>query len=147
MTGTVPATGRSQRAAGAVVARAGTANAVGAYGERLAARYLAELGMAILDRNWRCDQGEIDIVALDGTCLVIVEVKTRRTLAFGAPVEAVTPVKAARLRRLAGCWLAERRPLVESLSEVVSDIRIDVIGVFRPSRGPAQIEHLVSVAA
>ena len=145
MTGTVPATGRSQRAAGAVVARAGTTNAVGAYGERLAARYLAELGMAILDRNRRCDQGEIDIVALDGTCLVIVEVKTRRTLAFGAPVEAVTPVKAARLRRLAGCWLAERRPLVESLSEVVSDIRIDVIGVFRPSRGPAHIEHLVSV--
>ena len=144
MTGTVPATGRSQRAAGAVVARAGTANAVGAYGERLAARYLAELGMAILDRNWRCDQGEIDIVALDGTCLVIVEVKTRRTLAFGAPVEAVTPVKAARLRRLAGCWLAERRSLVESLPEV-ADIRIDVIGVFRPSRGPAHIEHLVSV--
>ena len=144
MTETVPATGRSQRASSAAVARAGTANAVGAYGERLAARYLAELGMRILDRNWRCDQGEIDIVALDGTCLVIVEVKTRRTLAFGTPVEAVTLAKAARLRRLAGSWLAARRLLVEPPSEV-ADVRIDVIGVFRPSRGPAHIEHLVSV--
>jgi putative endonuclease len=129
------------------VAKAGPANAVGAYGERLAARYLAELGMAILDRNWRCGQGEIDIVALDDTCLVIVEVKTRRTLAFGAPVEAVTAVKVARLRRLAGCWLTERRPLVLLSGEAVADVRIDVIGVLRPSRGPAQIEHLVSVAA
>jgi putative endonuclease len=130
-------------AAGAGNTKAGLANAVGAYGERLAARYLMESGMTILDRNWHCDQGEIDLVAMDDTCLVIVEVKTRRTLAFGAPVEAVTAVKAARLRRLAGCWLTDHRPLVES----VADIRIDVIGVFRPSRGPAEIEHLVSVTA
>ena len=147
MTETVLDSGRPHEAPRAVVAKAGPASAVGAYGERLAARYLIDSGMQILDRNWRCDQGEIDIVATDGTCLVIVEVKTRRTLAFGAPVEAVTPVKAARLRRLAGCWLAERRPLLGSLSEVVAEVRIDVIGVFRPSRGPAQIEHLVSVAA
>jgi len=80
---------------------------------------------------------------MDGTCLVIVEVKTRRTLAFGAPVEAVTAAKAARLRRLAGCWFAENRSQADS----VADFRIDVIGVFRPSRGPAQIEHLVAVAA
>ncbi|MBE3075189.1 MAG: YraN family protein [Actinobacteria bacterium] len=119
------------------------ANAVGAYGERLAARYLVESGMQILDRNWRCDQGEIDIVAMDDTCLVIVEVKTRRSLAFGSPVEAVTAVKAARLRRLAGCWLTDHRSLVDS----VADVRIDVIGVLRPSRGPARIEHLVAVAA
>ena len=46
---------------------------------------------------------------MDGTCLVIVEVKTRRNLAFGSPVEAVSAVKAARLRRLAGCWLADHR--------------------------------------
>lgn len=131
------------RAVTAVVAKAGLANAVGAYGERLATRYLVESGMKILDRNWRCNQGEIDIVALDDSCLVIIEVKTRRTLAFGAPVEAVTAVKAARLRRLAGCWLSEHRSLVEA----VSDVRVDVIGVFRPSRGLAEIEHLVSVAA
>jgi len=125
-----------------VVAKAGVASAVGAYGEQLAARYLAESGMQILDRNWRCDQGEIDIVAMDATCLVIVEVKTRRSLAFGPPVEAVTAIKAARLRRLAGCWLAGHRSLVDS----AVDVRIDVVGVLRPARGPAQIEHLVAVA-
>jgi putative endonuclease len=124
------------------VANAGVANALGAYGERLAARYLAESGMQILDRNWRCGQGEVDIVAMDDRCLVVVEVKTRRSLAFGPPVEAVTAVKAARLRRLAGCWLADHRSLVHS----AVDVRIDVVGVLRPARGPARIEHLVAVA-
>jgi putative endonuclease len=119
------------------------AQAVGKYGERLAARYLTESGMQILDRNWRCDQGEIDIVAMDEHCLVIVEVKTRRTIAFGSPIEAVTPVKAARLRRLAGCWLTAHRSMVEA----VADVRVDVVGVLRPVRGPAQIEHLVAVMA
>ncbi|MEP7035270.1 MAG: YraN family protein [Dermatophilaceae bacterium] len=123
--------------------KAGKANELGAYGERLAARYLMDVGMVILDRNWRCDQGEIDIVAMDDTCLVIVEVKTRTRALFGSPVEAVTAVKAARLRRLAGCWLADHRSLVAS----VADVRIDVIGILRPTRGPAQIEHLVAVAA
>jgi putative endonuclease len=80
---------------------------------------------------------------MDDTCLVIVEVKTRRTLAFGSPVEAVTAVKAARLRRLASCWLTEHRALLNG----VADVRIDVIGVLRPGVGPAQIEHLVAVAA
>ena len=143
VTDSVPVPGGSLDVATAVVAKAGVANAVGAYGERLAARYLTESGMQILDRNWRCDQGEIDLVAMDGTCVVIVEVKTRRSLLFGSPVEAVTAVKAARLRRLAACWLADHRSLVDP----VADIRIDVIGVLRPPRGPAQIEHLVSVAA
>ena len=131
------------RAVETVAAKAGLANTVGAYGERLAARYLTESGMQILDRNWRCEQGEIDIVAMDASSLVIVEVKTRRTLAFGSPVEAVTEVKAARLRRLAGCWLTAHRSQVSC----VADIRIDVIGVLRPPHGPAQIEHLVAVAA
>ena len=143
VTDSVPGPERPHRTGEAGVVKAGMANAVGAYGERLAARYLTEVGMAILDRNWRCDQGEIDIVAMDDSCLVIVEVKTRRSLSFGSPVEAVTAVKAARLRRLAGCWMADHRSLVAS----VADVRIDVIGVLRPSRGPAQIEHLVSVAA
>jgi len=116
------------------------ASAVGAYGERLAARYLTDAGLEVIDRNWRCRQGEIDIVALDGGCLVVCEVKTRRTLDFGSPVEAVTARKAARLRRLAACWLAEH-------DLGVQDVRVDVIGVLRPPRGPAQIEHLVAVAA
>lgn len=142
VTDSVPAVGRHQRAVSAVVAKAGLANAMGAYGERLAARYLVEAGMQILDRNWRCSQGEIDIVALDDTCLVIVEVKTRRNVAFGSPVEAVSAVKAVRLRRLAGCWLTDHRSLVDA----VADVRIDVIGILRPLRGPAQIEHLTGVA-
>ena len=135
VTDSVPASG--------IVVKAGAANAVGAYGERLAARYLTESGMHILDRNWRCDQGEIDIVAMDDACLVIIEVKTRRSLTFGAPVEAVTAVKAARLRRLAALWLADHRSQVDA----VADVRIDVVGVLRPTNGPARIEHLVSVAA
>jgi len=143
VTDSVPGSGGSHRVSTPMPAKAGVANAVGAYGERLSARYLVEAGMQILDRNWRCDQGEIDIVAMDGTCLVIVEVKTRRSLLFGSPVEAVTAVKAARLRRLAGCWLDDHRSLVG----FVADIRIDVIGVLRPPLGPAQIEHLVAVTA
>ena len=143
VTDSVLDSGSSHGVSTAVVAKAGVANAVGAYGERLAARYLAESGMQILDRNWRCDEGEIDIVAMDVTCLVIVEVKTRRSLGFGSPVEAVTAVKAARLRRLAGRWVDDHRSLVDS----VADIRIDVIGVLRPTRGPVQIEHLVAVTA
>ena len=69
---------------------------LGRYGEDLAARYLGERGMQVLDRNWRCEHGEIDLVALDGDCLVVCEVKTRRSTAFGEPVEAVTWRKAAR---------------------------------------------------
>ena len=157
MTDSVPASGSSrglskaivskaivsEPVASTLVAKAGVANAVGAYGERLAVRYLTDAGMQILDRNWRCDQGEIDIVAMDDVCLVIVEVKTRRSLAFGSPVEAVTAVKAARLRRLAACWMSEHRSQVGS----VADVRIDVVGVLRPRTGPARIEHLVAVAA
>jgi putative endonuclease len=79
---------------------------------------------------------------MDDVCLVIVEVKTRRSLAFGSPVEAVTAVKAARLRRLAACWMSEHRSQVGS----VADVRIDVVGVLRPRTGPARIEHLAAVA-
>lgn len=118
------------------------ASEVGAYGERLAARYLAEAGLRVLERNWRCAQGEVDIVALDGDCLVVCEVKTRRRQTFGDPVEAVTWRKAARLRRLAACWLAEHPGQVGD----VVDVRVDVVGVLRPRSGPARVEHLVAVA-
>src|SRR5680860_1434161 len=71
--------------------------AVGRYGERVAVDRLERAGMRVLDRNWRCEEGELDIVALDGGCVVAVEVKTRRSLACGHPFDAVTPVKARRL--------------------------------------------------
>lgn len=111
---------------------------LGRYGEDLAARYLGERGMQVLDRNWRCEHGEIDLVALDGDCLVVCEVKTRRSTAFGEPVEAVTWRKAARLRRLASAWLAdhELRP---------DGVRIDVVGILRPDAGPASLRHVRGV--
>ena len=115
------------------------ASAIGEYGERLAGEYLTGLGYELLDRNWRCAQGELDIVARDGACLVFCEVKTRRSTAFGSPVEAVTPTKAARLRRLAISWLRAH-------DTHAPELRVDVIGVLRPARGPAQVEHLKGVA-
>lgn len=115
------------------------ASAIGAYGEERAAEYLSGLGYHVVDRNWRCDQGELDIVARDGPCVVFCEVKTRRSVAFGSPVEAVTPAKAARLRRLAACWLREH-------NERANEVRIDVVGILSPAGAPAQIEHLMGVA-
>jgi putative endonuclease len=119
-----------------------TARGLGSYGERMAARYLTERGLDVLDQNWRCDLGEIDIVARDGGCLVVCEVKTRRSTTFGQPIEAVDHRKLARLRRLAAAWLAERRT-VGSPVPGVAGIRVDVVGVLRPRRGPCRIEHVV----
>lgn len=110
-------------------------DAVGRYGEEVAARYLHGLGWAVLDRNWRGAGGEIDIVARDGDTVVVVEVKTRRGDRFGHPAEAVTAAKHARLRRLAAQWLAAHhvRP---------SGIRIDVVAVRPSAAGAARVEHL-----
>lgn len=113
--------------------------ALGQWGEELAARRLTEVGFAILDRNWRCDQGEIDIVARSGDVLVVVEVKTRTTEMFGPPEAAVTPAKANRLRRLTGRWLAEH-----ALSP--REVRIDVVSVLVSPHGDPRVEHLPAVA-
>ncbi len=80
-------------------------NELGRHGEDVAAQYLAERGMVVLSRNWRCREGELDLVATDRKRLVVCEVKTRSGLGFGGPAEAVTPAKAARIRRLAVTWL------------------------------------------
>ena len=119
-----------------------TARGLGSYGERMAARYLTDRGLDVLEQNWRCDLGEIDIVARDGGCLVVCEVKTRRSTTFGQPIEAVDHRKLARLRRLAAAWLAERRA-AGSPVQGVAGIRVDVVGVLRPHRGPCRIEHVV----
>jgi putative endonuclease len=111
-------------------------NAVGAYGERRAVAYLVhEAGMQVLDRNWRCADGEVDIVARDADAVVFIEVKTRRDREFGPPAEAVVAAKRLRLRRLAAQWLAEHPVHLE-------EIRFDVVSVLRPRRGPALVEHL-----
>ena len=114
--------------------------ALGRYGEQLAARYLGEHGLTVLDRNWRCAHGETDLVARDGDCLVFCEVKTRRSQRFGAPVEAVDRRKAARLRRLAAAWL-------QAHDEHADRVRIDVIGILRPATGPARVRHLQGVGS
>ena|SRR5690349_254638 len=112
-----------------------TKNAVGAYGERVAVRYLMDQGMVVLDRNWRCAAGELDAVLRDGDTLVFAEVKTRRSLRFGAPAEAVVGAKAGRMRRLATLWLAQSRLHPR-------EVRFDVVSVLPRSAGPAAVEHL-----
>jgi len=112
--------------------------ALGTYGETLAARYLRERGLEVLERNWRCAEGEIDLVARDGDCLVVCEVKTRRGTGVGDPLEAVTHRKARRLRRLAAAYLRSR-------PEWCAEVRIDVIGVLAvPGRRPV-LRHVVAV--
>src|SRR5690349_24522855 len=78
---------------------------LGRSGEQAAAEYLESCGLRILDRNWRCATGEIDIVAVDRQALVVVEGKARTGMRYGGPLEAVSRAKRARLRRLAGQWL------------------------------------------
>lgn len=109
--------------------------AVGAYGERCAVRHLVANGLRVVDRNWRCSSGEIDIVAWDGAVLAFCEVKTRRGTGFGPPAEAVVPTKVRRLRGLAARWLAQH-PVHPD------EVRFDVISVFAPPRGAARVEHL-----
>jgi putative endonuclease len=123
--------------------------ALGKQGEDLAVRQLQAGGLEILARNWRCRDGEIDIIARDpagpgGGVLVICEVKTRRGVRFGTPLEAVTRVKAARLRRLAACWLAAQRARGDGEpSAGYAQVRFDVVSVLKPAGdGGAVVEHL-----
>lgn len=118
--------------------RSGRNAAVGAYGERVARQRLVELGYEILDANWRCREGELDLVVLDGDCLVVAEVKTRTSERFGSPIEAITPRKAARLRRLAGAWLTDHA----QVRGAIRGVRVDIVGIFAPPRGPTVITHL-----
>lgn len=110
-------------------------HAIGAYGERVALAHLTSAGLVLLERNWRCPEGEIDLVLREGAVLVVCEVKTRSSPVGGSPHEAVTPEKVARMRRLAGRWVAERglRP---------RDIRLDLVAVYRPRRGAAVVDHV-----
>jgi putative endonuclease len=112
--------------------------ALGAYGERLAARHLTARGLVVLDRNWRCDAGEIDLVLRDGDVLVVCEVKTRSSDACGTPHEAVTAVKLDRLKRLAERWVDEH-------AVTPREVRIDVVAVRRPRRGPSTVDHVAGL--
>ncbi|HLP23273.1 MAG TPA: YraN family protein [Microbacteriaceae bacterium] len=113
--------------------------ALGAAGESLAAAYLESHELRILERNWRCHAGEIDIVATQHSELVIVEVKTRTGVQFGHPFEAVTPTKLARLYRLGVLWAAQHRWR--------GPMRIDAISVTFDQAGVPHIEHLRGVSS
>jgi putative endonuclease len=109
--------------------------AVGAYGERVAARHLQQQGLVVLDRNWRCPDGELDLVLRDGDDVVFCEVKTRRGGGFGPPAEAVTADKVRRLRRLARLWLEQSQVRPHAL-------RFDVVEVLPQPRGGPVVEHI-----
>jgi putative endonuclease len=105
----------------------GARRKLGQRGEELAVALLEEQGYVVRERNWRCQAGEIDIVAEDGGCLVFVEVRTRRGREYGTPEESVTPAKQARLVELAQTYLQEHR--------WEGDWRIDVVAVEMTSGG------------
>lgn len=108
---------------------------LGRRGESLAAEYLAGTGLVVLSRNWRCREGEVDLVATDGQCLVVCEVKTRSGTGYGEPSEGVTPAKAARIRRVTAEWLRVHRV-------GWCEVRFDLVAVLCPQGGPTTVEHL-----
>lgn len=101
---------------------------LGRAGEDLAAQFLSARGWMIIDRNVRFREGELDIVAVRDGMIAFVEVKTRRSRAFGPPAEAVTWRKAARIRRLAAQYLSSRHAYV-------AEVRFDVIDIVRDATG------------
>lgn len=119
---TVPTTAQSKQA-------------LGAYGEQVAERHLVEAGLVVLDRNWRCDEGEIDLVLREGAVLVVCEVKTRTSNDRGTPHEAITDTKLDRLHRLGQRW-AQARGIQPG------ETRVDLVAVLRPARGAAVVEHV-----
>ena len=106
---------------------------LGARGEALATAHYLAAGYEILDRNWRCRQGELDLVVHRDRVLVFCEVKTRSSDRFGAPIEAITREKRQRIRVLAGRWLDEHKP-------VVREVRFDVASVLVRADGQAVVE-------
>lgn len=107
---------------------------LGQRGEDAAAAYLERVGFTIVDRNWRCKAGEIDIVALDGETLVLCEVKTRKTVAKGTPEDAVTPTKQRRIVRLAEAYLQHA-----GIEPVL--VRFDVVSILVLAEDRALLRH------
>ena len=112
---------------------------LGQRGENAAVRYLTGLGWSVLARNWRCAGGELDIVAHDGHQHVVCEVKTRRSVAYGTPADAITRDKADRLRRLSQRWAAEHGVRGDR-------IRIDLIGLVGGGLAGFTVDHQREVA-
>jgi putative endonuclease len=115
---------------------------IGVRGEDLACAELVRQGMQILERNWRCRLGEIDIVAAEsvaaGLTLVFCEVKCRSGLGFGHPLEAITYTKMRTLRQLAALWMRQHRM-------TASSIRLDAIGVVLAPEQEPSLTHVRAV--
>jgi putative endonuclease len=109
---------------------------LGRWGEKIAAEHLQRQGLVLLSRNWRCREGEIDLVLTDGERLIVCEVKTRSGGGFGAPAEAVTRHKARKIRRVTQYWLAAHQVRW-------CEVRFDVVAVECPPGGEPTIEHFV----
>ncbi|QSB22616.1 YraN family protein [Curtobacterium sp. 24E2] len=111
---------------------------LGRFGEDQAVKWLQERGFRLLERNWRCARGEIDIVAWDSCTLAFIEVKTRSGTTTGHPFEAITATKRTRMRRLVAEWF-DAHPEVSARA-----IRIDVVAVHLD--GPrAVVQHVAGV--
>lgn len=112
-------------------------SSVGSLGEDLAAEFLTACGYRILERNFRCKGGEIDIVARDPAdrSLVFIEVKTRRGLTYGVPQLAVTPFKQRQISKAALAWLSNNR-----LHDCSA--RFDVIAILLHTDAPHNIDHI-----
>lgn len=111
---------------------------LGRHGEAVALRHLLDQGMVLVERNWICAQGELDLVMRAGDTLVVCEVKTRSSARHGHPLEAIDDDKLGRVRRLADLWCEARgvRP---------AEIRVDLVGVIRPPKGKSIVEHVPGV--
>lgn len=107
---------------------------LGQRGEDAAAAYLQRAGYEIVERNWRCQAGEVDIVALDDGAVVLCEVKTRRTTAKGTPDDAVTPAKRRRYERLAAAY-------VQATGLDGTELRFDVISILVITEDRALLRH------
>jgi putative endonuclease len=111
---------------------------LGRWGEKLAAERLESHGYKVLDRNWRCRRGEIDLVVKEGDVLVFVEVKTRRGRDYGTPEEALTRYKAKRLLELGQRYILER-----NLEDV--EWRVDLVAVELDQQGKLlRFEHIIN---
>ena len=108
---------------------------VGKHGEWVAAEHLVDSGIRLVERNWRCQLGEIDIIAWDGDTLVFCEVKTRRGAGYGTPAEAVVRAKQERLRRLALAYLS-------ATGIHPAELRFDVVSVLPQRRSLPRVEHI-----
>ena len=110
---------------------------LGAWGEEYACDFVVQLGMRIIERNWTCARGEIDIVALHDEFLVAIEVKTRRDAQRGSALEAVTPRKLRSVRQLMRLWL-DAHPSIHSCNY----LRIDVVAITRPVSGATSVVYV-----